>query len=171
MPPTLLLGPCRSQLLLSVAFSGPEVLALFTSSTFDVRPASWTFELHHQQLSTIALTTRPFCFALLSASLITPNAPNPQLPLPKTPNPNTIPQSRDMAPTRSKKPKSTESTGSVDIQKFPVPPQMIPTKTRSPARTPPNNRSPIKKQKMGITLAQKQALIDNLQLESTLTSG
>ncbi|PVH78920.1 hypothetical protein DL98DRAFT_516416 [Cadophora sp. DSE1049] len=71
-----------------------------------------------------------------------------------------------MAPTRSKKRKSTESTSSVDVQNFPAPPQMIPTKTRSPARTPPN-RSPIKKQKMGITLAQKQALIDNLQLEIT----
>ncbi|KAK2629487.1 hypothetical protein QTJ16_000307 [Diplocarpon rosae] len=73
-----------------------------------------------------------------------------------------------MAPTRSKKPKSTESTSSVDIQTFPIPPQMIPAKTCSPARTP-TNRSPIKKptQKMGITMAQKQALIDNLQLEIT----
>ncbi|PBP26213.1 hypothetical protein BUE80_DR002789 [Diplocarpon rosae] len=73
-----------------------------------------------------------------------------------------------MAPTRSKKPKSTESTSSVDIQTFPVPPQMIPAKTCSPARTP-TSRSPIKKptQKMGITMAQKQALIDNLQLEIT----
>ncbi|KAH6723613.1 Borealin N terminal-domain-containing protein [Leptodontidium sp. 2 PMI_412] len=71
-----------------------------------------------------------------------------------------------MAPTRSKKRKSTESTTSIDVQNFPAPPQMVPTKTRSPARTP-TNRSPIKKQKMGITLAQKQALIDNLQLEIT----
>ncbi|KAK0103219.1 hypothetical protein ONS95_005253 [Cadophora gregata] len=71
-----------------------------------------------------------------------------------------------MAPTRSKKRKSTESTSSVDVQSFPAPPQMIPTKTHSPTRTP-TNRSPIKKQKMGITLAQKQALIDNLQLEIT----
>ncbi|KAI9052688.1 hypothetical protein LZ554_002966 [Drepanopeziza brunnea f. sp. 'monogermtubi'] len=71
-----------------------------------------------------------------------------------------------MAPTRSKKRKSTESTGSEDIQNFPAPPQMIPTKTHSPARTPPN-KSPVRKQKMGITLAQKQALIDNLQLEIT----
>ncbi|KAL2070984.1 hypothetical protein VTL71DRAFT_14010 [Oculimacula yallundae] len=71
-----------------------------------------------------------------------------------------------MAPTRSKKRKSTESTSSVDVQNFPAPPQMIPTKTRSPNRTP-TNKSPIKKQKMGITMAQKQALIDNLQLEIT----
>ncbi|EKD20962.1 hypothetical protein MBM_00075 [Drepanopeziza brunnea f. sp. 'multigermtubi' MB_m1] len=71
-----------------------------------------------------------------------------------------------MAPTRSKKRKSTESTSSEDIQNFPAPPQTIPTKTHSPARTPPN-RSPIRKQKVGITLAQKQALIDNLQLEIT----
>jgi hypothetical protein len=32
--------------------------------------------------------------------------------------------------------------------------------------TTPHHRSPIKKRKMGISLAQKQALIDNLQLES-----
>ena len=70
-----------------------------------------------------------------------------------------------MAPTRSKKRKSTESTSSVDVQNFPAPPQLIPTKTRSPARTP-TFRSPIKKSTMGITLGQKQALIDNLQLES-----
>ncbi|CAL3966217.1 unnamed protein product [Diplocarpon coronariae] len=73
-----------------------------------------------------------------------------------------------MAPTRSKKPKSMESISSVDIQIFPAPPQTIPTKMRSPTRTP-TNGSPIKKQtrKMGITMAQKQALIDNLQLEIT----
>ncbi|CZT07195.1 uncharacterized protein RAG0_12724 [Rhynchosporium agropyri] len=71
-----------------------------------------------------------------------------------------------MAPTRSKKPKSTESTSSVEVQNFPAPPQMIPTKTCSPTHTP-THKSPIKKQKMGITLAQKQALIDNLQLEIT----
>ncbi|TVY44028.1 hypothetical protein LSUB1_G002127 [Lachnellula subtilissima] len=75
-----------------------------------------------------------------------------------------------MAPTRSKKTarKSTESSGSsVDMQSFPAPPQMVPTKTRSPMKTPPSQRSPIKKARMGITLGQKQALIDNLQLEIT----
>ncbi|KAE9373053.1 hypothetical protein N431DRAFT_337679 [Stipitochalara longipes BDJ] len=67
-----------------------------------------------------------------------------------------------MAPTRSKKQrKSTESAASVEASS-----QIVTTKTRSPARTPPN-RSPIKKVKMGITLGQKQALIDNLQLEIT----
>jgi hypothetical protein len=70
-----------------------------------------------------------------------------------------------MAPTRSKKRKSTESTSSVDVQSFPAPPRLIPTKTRTPARSP-TSRSPIKKPTMGITLGQKQALIDNLQLES-----
>lgn len=74
-----------------------------------------------------------------------------------------------MAPTRQqKKRKSTESTNSVDLQSFPAPPQLVPTKTRSPARTPIRG-SPIKKTKMGITVGQKQALIDNLQLESTMT--
>jgi hypothetical protein len=71
----------------------------------------------------------------------------------------------DMAPTRSKKRKSTESTSSVEVQGFPAPPQIVAAKTRSPARTPPS-RSPIKKVRMGITVGQKQALIDNLQLES-----
>ncbi|TVY46950.1 hypothetical protein LOCC1_G003233 [Lachnellula occidentalis] len=75
-----------------------------------------------------------------------------------------------MAPTRSKKTarKSTESSASsVDMQSFPAPPQMVPTKTRSPMKTPPSQRSPIKKARLGITLGQKQALIDNLQLEIT----
>jgi hypothetical protein len=71
-------------------------------------------------------------------------------------------QHLNMAPTRSKKQrKSTESAGSVDVQQS----QIVATKTRSPARTP-SNRSPIKKVRMGITVGQKQALIDNLQLES-----
>src|SRR5450432_483645 len=73
-----------------------------------------------------------------------------------------------MAPTRSKKRKSIESATSVDVQTFPAPPQVVPTKTRSPTKTP--NRSPIKKVRMGITVGQKQALIDNLQLESIYTS-
>lgn len=75
-----------------------------------------------------------------------------------------------MAPTRSKKTarKSTESTASsVDVQGFPAPPQMVPTKARSPVTTP-SQRSPFKKARMGITLGQKQALIDNLQLEGRL---
>jgi hypothetical protein len=70
-----------------------------------------------------------------------------------------------MAPTRPKKRQSNESATSLDIQSFPTPPQLIPTKARSPARTP-TNRSPIRKPKMRITVTQKQALIDNLQLES-----
>ncbi|KAH8820298.1 Borealin N terminal-domain-containing protein [Xylogone sp. PMI_703] len=73
-----------------------------------------------------------------------------------------------MAPTRTRKRKSNESTASVDTQTFPMaPPQLVPTKARSPARTPPSNRSPIRRSTAGITLAQKQALIDNLQLEIT----
>ncbi|KAF4634243.1 hypothetical protein G7Y89_g3865 [Cudoniella acicularis] len=43
---------------------------------------------------------------------------------------------------------------------------MVPTKSRSPIGTP-TQKSPIKKARMGITLGQKQALIDNLQLEVT----
>ncbi|KEZ44508.1 hypothetical protein SAPIO_CDS3525 [Scedosporium apiospermum] len=43
----------------------------------------------------------------------------------------------------------------------------VPTKTGTPTRTPRHNRSPIKMRKAGLTIAQKQALIDNLQLEIT----
>ena len=77
-----------------------------------------------------------------------------------------------MAPTRSKKRKSTESTestestnSSAEISNFPAPPQMIPTKSQSPVRTP-THRSPAKRARTGITMGQKQALMDNLQLES-----
>ncbi|EPE36414.1 hypothetical protein GLAREA_05752 [Glarea lozoyensis ATCC 20868] len=72
-----------------------------------------------------------------------------------------------MAPTRSKKRKSTESTNSsAEMSNFPAPPQMIPTKSQSPMRTP-THRSPAKKARTGITMGQKQALMDNLQLEIT----
>ncbi|TAQ87377.1 hypothetical protein B7494_g4293 [Chlorociboria aeruginascens] len=70
-----------------------------------------------------------------------------------------------MAPTRFKKRRSTESTCSVDVQSFPAPPQLIPTK-QTPMKTP-SNRSPIRKAEVGITASQKQALLDNLQLEVT----
>ncbi|KAH7171219.1 Borealin N terminal-domain-containing protein [Dactylonectria macrodidyma] len=57
-----------------------------------------------------------------------------------------------MAPVRTKK----RTSDAMDDQKVPV---------RSP--TTPHHRSPIKKRKGAISLAQKQALIDNLQLEIT----
>ncbi|KAI1410772.1 Borealin N terminal-domain-containing protein [Hypoxylon sp. FL1857] len=60
-----------------------------------------------------------------------------------------------MAPVKAtRKRKSSHSTSPVENQK-------IPTKSSSPSR------SPIKKRKLGLSLAQKQALIDNLQLEIT----
>ncbi|KAI0379737.1 Borealin N terminal-domain-containing protein [Hypomontagnella monticulosa] len=60
-----------------------------------------------------------------------------------------------MAPIRAtRKRKSNQSTSSIEDQK-------IPTMKGSPSR------SPIKKRKLGLSLAQKQALIDNLQLEIT----
>ncbi|KAI0140135.1 Borealin N terminal-domain-containing protein [Hypoxylon sp. NC0597] len=59
-----------------------------------------------------------------------------------------------MAPVKAtRKRKSSHSTSPIEDQK-------IPTKG-SPSR------SPIKKRKLGLSLAQKQALIDNLQLEIT----
>ena len=63
-----------------------------------------------------------------------------------------------MAPLRTKKRKSSSSGNA--IPNFPVPPQMVALK--SPARTP--TASPAKKS-LKITQGQKQALIDNLQLE------
>ncbi|KAI0172318.1 Borealin N terminal-domain-containing protein [Hypoxylon sp. FL1284] len=60
-----------------------------------------------------------------------------------------------MAPVKAtRKRKSNQSTSSVEDQ-------MIPTLKGSP------HRSPIKKRKLGLSVAQKQALIDNLQLEIT----
>ncbi|KAL7628144.1 hypothetical protein AAE478_002342 [Parahypoxylon ruwenzoriense] len=60
-----------------------------------------------------------------------------------------------MAPVKAtRKRKSDQLIGSAEAQK-------IPTMRGTP------ERSPIKKRKMGVTLAQKQALIDNLQLEVT----
>lgn len=71
-----------------------------------------------------------------------------------------------MAPTRQRKHgKSTESESSVDAMDFPAPPQTIPTKSSTPTRTP-IRRSPTKKAPRGLTANQKQALLDNLQLES-----
>jgi hypothetical protein len=57
------------------------------------------------------------------------------------PKPSRVQHHINMAPTRTRKRKSDVSSSSAD------------------------HRSPIKKRKMGLTLAQKQALIDNLQLE------
>lgn len=56
-----------------------------------------------------------------------------------------------MAPVRATR--KRQSTSSVEDQK-------IPTTKGTP------QRSPIKKRRMGLSLAQKQALVDNLQLES-----
>lgn len=57
-----------------------------------------------------------------------------------------------MAPGRPKKRDSDQSSSA---------------KHRENVSTPTHQRSPIKQRKMGISLHQKQALIDNLQLEST----
>jgi hypothetical protein len=100
--------------------------------------------------STLIKKTRPHYFAYLTPTFILSNK---------------VTTKYTMAPTRQKKRKSTESTTSLDVQSFPAPPQLLPTKEKTPARTP-TNRSPIRKSTMGITLGQKQALIDNLQLES-----
>ncbi|PKS06521.1 hypothetical protein jhhlp_007269 [Lomentospora prolificans] len=63
-----------------------------------------------------------------------------------------------MAPIRTKKRVSGEPQART---------MTVPTKMGTPTRTPHNNRSPIKKRQAGLTIAQKQALIDNLQLEIT----
>lgn len=53
------------------------------------------------------------------------------------------------------------------MNSFPEPPsQTMSTKIQTPVRTP-TSRSPIKKARIQITANQKQALIDNLQLEIT----
>jgi Nbl1 / Borealin N terminal len=73
-----------------------------------------------------------------------------------------------MAPLRSKQHKASDSSTGLEGARNP-PPQTrtVATKTGSPtARTPNKNMSPTQKRR-AITQAQKQALIDNLQLEST----
>ncbi|KAJ3496198.1 hypothetical protein NLG97_g2831 [Lecanicillium saksenae] len=64
-----------------------------------------------------------------------------------------------MAPTKSKKRGSDQSTASTRQRGVKVPVKEEPTT--------PTERSPIKKRKAGITLQQKKTLIENLQLEIT----
>ncbi|TQV95799.1 hypothetical protein V2A60_000972 [Cordyceps javanica] len=64
-----------------------------------------------------------------------------------------------MAPTKSKKRVSDQSAASTRQRGVKVPVKEEPTT--------PTERSPIKKRRAGITLHQKQALIENLQLEIT----
>ncbi|KAL3295787.1 Borealin-lik [Colletotrichum asianum] len=64
-----------------------------------------------------------------------------------------------MPPARSKKRSSDDIDQSTTMQK-----QTIPTKTGTPTML---SSSPSKRQRLGITLEQKQAIIDNLQLEIT----
>ncbi|GAB0137007.1 hypothetical protein EsDP_00005290 [Epichloe bromicola] len=63
-----------------------------------------------------------------------------------------------MAPTKSKKRVSDQTTAAVNRQD---------TKVSIKSPSTPTGRSPIKKRKMGLSAQQKQALIDNLQLEVT----
>lgn len=67
-----------------------------------------------------------------------------------------------MAPPRGTKRKSDETADHVGDAPD-LAPQAIATKKGSSS----GQNSPRKKQKTGISLGQKQALIDNLQLEST----
>lgn len=68
-----------------------------------------------------------------------------------------------MLPIRDKERKSEQAAMSNEEQRaVDIMSQKIPTK--EPSRGP--QESPLKRRKAGITLAQKQALIDNLQLES-----
>ena len=63
-----------------------------------------------------------------------------------------------MAPARSKNRGSDQSTASTRQRGVKVPVKEEPTT--------PTERSPIKKRQAGITLHQKQTLVENLQLES-----
>lgn len=95
------------------------------------------------------------------ASTPTRAPPEPRRPrIPSTQAPDPSQNNRhNMAPTRPKKRPSGPTPS-------PRPNQTtVPTKSGTPTQTP-HNRSPIKKAKPGLTMAQKQALIDNLRLES-----
>ncbi|TLS26382.1 hypothetical protein PpBr36_05344 [Pyricularia pennisetigena] len=71
-----------------------------------------------------------------------------------------------MPPARTRKRKSEDSVADENNAPGTVAGEKIPTKAGSPVRTPPG-QGPAKRRKLGITMAQKQALIDNLQLEIT----
>lgn len=69
-----------------------------------------------------------------------------------------------MPPLRGKKRKSNESAVSYD-EAIEMTGEKIPTKSGDDG----TQQSPLKKRKIGLTLAQKQALIEDLQLESQLS--
>lgn len=70
-----------------------------------------------------------------------------------------------MPPARGTKRKSNQVTMSDDEPTTPnVAGQKVPTKSGTPSR----DESPLKKRKLNFTAMQKQALVDNLQLESAL---
>ncbi|KAH8844845.1 hypothetical protein MCOR27_002106 [Pyricularia oryzae] len=71
-----------------------------------------------------------------------------------------------MPPARTRKRKSEDSVADENNTPGTEAGERIPTKTGSPVRTP-TGQGPAKRRKLGITMAQKQALIDNLQLEIT----
>ncbi|KAI6362820.1 hypothetical protein MCOR25_006084 [Pyricularia grisea] len=71
-----------------------------------------------------------------------------------------------MPPARTRKRKSEDSVADENNAPGTGAGEKIPTKTGSPVRTP-TGQGPAKRRKLGITMAQKQALIDNLQLEIT----
>lgn len=68
-----------------------------------------------------------------------------------------------MPAPRGRKRKSGDSVASNDGPAMQETGTMIPTKADSPT----THESPSKRRKVGLTLAQKQALVDNLQLEGT----
>ncbi len=79
-----------------------------------------------------------------------------------------------MAPTRSKKRGSDQSTASANKRSSD---QFAPSTKQRGIKVPvkeepttPTERSPIKKRKAGVTLPQKMALIENLQLESAYST-
>lgn len=70
----------------------------------------------------------------------------------------------EMAPTRVQRKQTSVSPDDLQRNSHDPKEKALP---RVPLNTMEIQRSPIKRRKLGITLAQKQTLIDNLQLEST----
>lgn len=70
-----------------------------------------------------------------------------------------------MPPKRTSKRKSSAGMSATQNQlaSFPAPPQLLPTKTGSVAGTP---RISPSKRRAGLTLGQRQYMMDNLQAES-----
>lgn len=141
----------------------PPALVLFTFRDADHSRHSARNSSPTIHLTTLHSTTPTRLLNSRKASLRLELKPNHLSPIQQQP-PCLYDLHHTMQPLSSRKRKSDQLTTSSDEHyAVDMTSQRIPTKGGSPHP----DESPFKRQRVGITLAQKQALIDNLQLEST----